>query len=144
MFTAAVVASAGCGGGGGQGDDRLTKEEFIAQADAICKEANDKLDALGEPANIEEVATFAEDAIAIQEDALARLRALKPPAEDEATLNEAYALLDQQVELGRQIVTAAEAGDVAAIEEIVAQGEPINDQADQIATDYGLKECGND
>ena len=30
---AAVIALAGCGGGG---DDRLTHEEFVAKADAIC------------------------------------------------------------------------------------------------------------
>ncbi len=142
-IAAAAVAVAGCSGGGG-GDDRLSKDEFIAQADAICKEANEKLDALGEPASFEEVASLAGDAIAIQEDAIAQLRALEPPAEDEATLNEAYALLDRQVEVGRQIQEAAAAGDAAKIEELVAEIEPIDEEADQIAADYGLEECGND
>ncbi len=134
--------AAGCGGGGG--GDRLTKEEYITQADAICKAANEKIDALGEPSSLEEVATLAADAIEIQEASLAELRALKPPEADETKLNEAYALVEQQVGLGQEILEAAEAGDLEKIQEILAEGEPIDDQADAIAAEYGLTECGND
>lgn len=134
--------AAGCGGGGG--GDRLSKEEYIAQADAICKAANEKIDALGEPETMEEIATLAADAIEIQEESLADLRALEPPEADEAKLNEAYALIDQQVGLGKEILEAAESGDLEKIQEILAEGEPIDDQADAIATEYGLTECGND
>jgi hypothetical protein len=138
----AVVAAlaAGCGGGGG---DRLTKEDYIAKADAICKSANEKLDALPAPESLEDVASLADDAIAIQEDALSQLRDLKPPEADEARLNEAYDLLGQQVEIGRQIAQAAKDGDEAKVQELLGQIDPVNEQADQIAQDYGLAECGN-
>ncbi|MCL4290657.1 MAG: hypothetical protein KJ051_10335 [Thermoleophilia bacterium] len=136
------LAVAGCGGSGG--GDRLTKEEYIAQADAICKAANEKIDALGEPETMEEIATLAADAIEIQTKSLADLRALKPPEADEAKLNEAYALIDQQVGLGKEILEAAKAGDLEKIQKILAEGKPIDDQAGAIAADYGLKECGGD
>lgn len=139
---AVAVLAAGCGGGGG-GGNRLTKEEYITQADAICKAANAKIDALGTPATLDEIAKLAEQATSIQQQALDDLRALKPPAEDEATLNKAYDLVEQQVTFGKQIEEAAKAGDQAKIQEIVAQVTPINQQADQIAKDYGLVECGN-
>ncbi len=135
--------AAGCGGGDG-GGDRLTKDEYIAQADAICKAANEKIDALGEPETMEEIATLAADAIEIQTKSLADLRALKPPEADEAKLNEAYALIDQQVGLGKEILEAAKAGDLEKIQKILAEGKPIDDQAGAIAADYGLKECGGD
>ncbi|MCC6224409.1 MAG: hypothetical protein IT201_13085 [Thermoleophilia bacterium] len=134
--------AAGCGGGGG--GDRLSKEEFIAQADAICKQANADIDALGEPTSLEEIVTLAASAIKIQEESLAELRALKPPEEDEATLNEAYDLVEQQVEVGKKVQAAAEAGDMETIEALIAENEPLDEQADQIALDYGLTECGND
>lgn len=140
-FALAGVA-AGCGGGGG--GDRLSKEEYIAQADAICKQANEEIDALGEPATLEEIVTLAASAIKIQEESLAELRALKPPEEDEATLNEAYDLVEQQVEVGKQVKAAAEAGDMETIETLIAENDPLDEQADQIALDYGLTECGND
>jgi len=138
VLVAAVAA--GCGGGGG--GDRLTKEEYIAQADAICKTANEELDALAEPTSMEEIASLAGSAIAIQEDALAKLRELQPPEADQATLDEALDLVGQQVEIGRQVAEAAKAADQAKIEELIAQIDPLNTQADQIATDYGLVECG--
>ncbi len=134
--------AAGCGGGGG--GDRLSKEEYIAQADAICKQANEEIDALGEPATLEEIVTLAASAIEIQEESLAELRALKPPEEDEATLNEAYDLVEQQVEVGKQVKAAAEAGDMETIQTLIAENDPLDEQADQIALDYGLTECGND
>ncbi len=77
---AIALLAAGCG------DDRLTKEEYIAQADAICKEGNEKMLALAVPTGLEEVAELAGQAIEIQEQAVADLRALKPPEADEAIL----------------------------------------------------------
>ena len=141
MAVAAVAAA--CGGGDG-GGDRLTKEQYIAEADAICADINEQLDALGEPGNLEEVAELAESAVGIQEEALEKLRALQPPEADEATLNEAYELLDQQVVLGNEIADAARDGDAASITAIIGQLEGIDNQADQIAIDYGLTECGTD
>lgn len=138
----AVAVVAGCGGGGG--GDRLTKAEYIAAADAICKATNDELGALPDPSSIEEVASLAEQAVSIEEDALAKLKELKPPEADQATIDEALGLLEQQVELGRQLGDAAKAGDGAKVQEIVGQIDPINQQANEIATQYGLVECGND
>ena len=88
--------------------------------------------------------TLAASAIEIQEESLAELRALKPPEEDEATLNEAYDLVEQQVEVGKQVKAAAEAGDMETIQTLIAENDPLDEQADQIALDYGLTECGND
>ena len=41
VVLATALVAAGCGGG----DDELTKSEFIAQADAICKKGNKEIDA---------------------------------------------------------------------------------------------------
>jgi hypothetical protein len=140
---AMTVVVAACGGGD-SGGERLTKQEYIDAADAICGDVNEQLDALGEPGSFEDVARLAEDAVAIQRDALQRLRALNPPEGDEATLNQAYDLLDQQSELGDQMVEAANDEDEARITEIIGQLQGLDEQADQIARNYGLQECGTD
>jgi len=141
---AALLAVAGCGGGGSGGGDRLTKEEYIAQADAICKATEEKLDALAEPTSKEEFASFLEEGLGLSEGQLDDLRALNPPEADEATLEEAYSLVEQQLDVIRQMVDAVKADDEAAVQELITQGDALNDQADQIAADYGLKECGGD
>ena len=141
---ALALAGVAAGGGGGGGGDGRSKGGFIAQAGAIGQQGNEEIDALGEPATLEEIVTLAASAIEIQEESLAELRALKPPEEDEATLNEAYDLVEQQVEVGKQVKAAAEAGDMETIQTLIAENDPLDEQADQIALDYGLTECGND
>jgi hypothetical protein len=145
---AAVLVALGCAvaagcGGGGEGE-RLSKQEYIAQADAICADANEDLDALATPQTNAEAADVTEDAIAISERQLESLRALRPPEADEATLNEAYDLLDQQLALGRELVDALRANDEAKGRELLDQGAGLNDQADAIAQEYGLQVCGAD
>lgn len=137
-LAASVALVAGCGGGGG---DRLSKEEYIAAADAICAEANSSIDALGEPTEetFDDYITKAEE---ISREQLDKLRALKPPADDEATLNRAYDLVEQQIALAVKASEALKNQDQAAIEKASAEIDTLNAEADKIANDYGLKECG--
>ena len=54
-------------------------------------------------------------------------------------------MLDQSEELidiGKRIGEAAEAGDIAEVQKLVQEGEPINESADRQAREYGLQECG--
>jgi len=143
VFAVLALATilAGCGGGGG--DDRLSKEEFIVAADAICKQANEQIGALGEP-TLENIDEYLADAEAISREQLGQLRALKPPAADEATLNGAYDLIEQQIALAADGVEALKSGDQAAFEQVNAQITTIEAEADQIARDYGLQECGKE
>ena len=104
----------------GRGSDRLTKEEYIQQADAICAESIEKIKALGEPQDLAGLAAaLSKQAVEIAEDQLAQLRALVPPEEIEEQVNRAYDLVDQQNDVARQIVAAAEAGDTAEVQQLV-------------------------
>ena len=120
---AAILAAAalvsGCAGG--RGSDRLTKEEYIQQADAICAESIEKIKALGEPQDLAGLAALSKQAVEIAEDQLAQLRALVPPEEIEEQVNRAYDLVDQQNDVARQIVAAAEAGDTAEVQQLVEE-----------------------
>jgi hypothetical protein len=142
----AVALVAGCGGGGDGGGDgggeRLTAEEFVQQADAICEDANQQIDELGEPQTLEELATMTAEALSISEQSVDALRELAPPEELQAQFDQALGLLDQQNALGRELVTAAEDGDQEQLQAIVAEGEPIQSEARGIAGELGLEECG--
>lgn len=137
---ALALVAAGCGGGGG---DRLTLEEFVAQADAICKEYNAKFDALGEPESQDELGSFVREGQGIAEDQVAALRELSPPEDTEAKIEEAYATLDEQVALFDDFADAADASDEAKIQEISGKLDDLNEKADSIAEEIGLKECGS-
>ncbi len=143
---AAILAAAalvsGCAGGGGS--DRLTKEEYIKQADAICAESIEKIKALGEPQDLAGLAALSKQAVEIAEDQLAQLRALVPPEEIEEQVNRAYDLVDQQNDVARQIVAAAESGDTAEVQQLVEEAAPLAQEGDDIAANIGLQVCGSD
>jgi hypothetical protein len=138
----AAAIAAGCGGGGD--GERLTREEYIQQADAICADVNQQIEALGEPTSLQGLATIGAEAVSATEQGLDALRELQAPEEFEAQVNEAYDLLERQNELGREVVDAAEAGDEAEVNRLIDEISTVDEQADQIAQDLGLQECGKD
>src|SRR3954447_19630031 len=78
-----VLVIARCGGGGG-GDKALSRQEFVAKADAICKDANRQEASLSRgaaPYDVEDPGTIARLSANARK-ALARLKALKPRDED--------------------------------------------------------------
>lgn len=140
LVLAAALALAGCGGGGTSGGT-LTKAEFVAQANAICKDYEARIDALGEPGSIDDLVDLAAKAKPIAESGVAQLRALKPPEELQTRYDEYLATGDVNVALLAQLGIAAKAGDFAAIEKIGTEGEDNSDRAHGIAAELGLTEC---
>ena len=76
----ACLLAAACGSDDDADGDgaRLTKTAFIAKADAICQEANDRIDAIPEPQTTEELAQLGRQVLDIAREQLARLQALRP------------------------------------------------------------------
>ena len=140
----AALALAGCGGGGDTAGGTLTKAEFVAQANAICKDYDARIDALGEPGSIEDLVGLAEKAKPIAEDGVAKLRGLKAPEDLQASYDEYLATGDVNIELVVQLGEAAKSGDVAAIEKIGTEGEDNADKAQGIAAELGLTEGAKD
>lgn len=155
-----ALAVAGCGG-----DDALPKDEYIAQANAICEntfadlEASFAESAADLPANYtpEELAEvllggFLDQYIAAIEEQLVALRDLAAPAGDEILLASFYDEVEAVLGAIEQLSTAAAAGDLSAIEQLTARQDPGHgglpavsaafDDVDKRAVDYGLTECG--
>jgi hypothetical protein len=135
----AALGLAACGGG-----ERLTKAEFIAAADAICEQATRALDELEEPDSLEKLADYAPRASEIVADQLERLRELRPPEADEGLIDRALDLSEQQNELAEEVGEAAAAGDRERAGELVGQIQPLDEEANHIAQEYGFDVCGAD
>jgi len=136
----AALALAGCGGGDTAGGT-LTKAEFVAQANAICKDYDARIDALGEPGSIEDLVGLAAKAKPLAEEAVASLRALKAPEDLQARYDEYLATGDVNIDLLVQLGEAAKSGDDTAIEMIGTEGEDNAGKAHGIAAELGLTEC---
>jgi hypothetical protein len=144
ITAAGMLVLAGCGGDGGDGAESLSKSEWIEQADEICAQADEDVEALTDPTTLDEIGAFTDEASGISRDALADLRALRPPEEDQATVDEMLDLVEQQIEIGEQIGEAARNGDEAEVERLVAEAEPLEAEADEMARQYGLEDCADD
>jgi hypothetical protein len=137
-----LVAAALSACGGDEGGERLTREELIARADAICAEASAELDALGEPESGPELAGLADEAAAIAESQLERLRDLRPPVEDEGDYAAMLDLTERQIEATRGIAAAAAEGDAEAAQARIAEVQELDGEADDLASAYGFQVCG--
>ena len=142
IAAAGMLLLAACGGDDGR--ERLSKSEWIEQADAICAEADEGVDALTEPSTLDEIPEFTESASEISREALADLRALQPPEEDQATVDGMLDLVEQQIELGEQIGEAASDGDQEEVQRLAAEADPLEAEANERARQYGLEDCGED
>lgn len=141
LAAAAALVLASCGGD----DDALSKSEYITKADAICKAGEKKLEALGEDLGEDgqpspaELKDFAGEAVSILNDQIEDLRDLPAPEGDEETLDKIYDAADEGAE---KIEEAADDEDAAA-KLFGSESNPF-EEADKLAEDYGLEECGGE
>lgn len=151
-MAAAVVAAvlvAGCGGGGGSSTSTttsgevLTKQELIAQGDAICGQALQKFQKLQQnpPTTAEDAATLTQQLIDITEAELSQLRDLNPPASLQSSLDDYLDSLDKNVAVLRQGLKAAQQSDASGYAK--AQAKTVSQQVErlQLARAVGFKEC---
>ena len=161
VLGAAMLAVAGCGGSddpqpaaGSDGPDTaappLTKAQFIAKADGICREVNtahkpyaDKVDALPRGTDLRRVAPLLEGALMQSRKGLARLRALPAPAEGEAALEAYYVAAERVLEAHARLADAARRNDRPAGEKVARTTTALSDDERRLGSAYGLEDCNN-
>jgi hypothetical protein len=141
---ALAVFAIGCGSGSGSGDeDSLTKAEFIAQGDAICKKIKKKaqteynkaaakyLEEGNSPSRARGTELAEQFLIPGREAQVEALRDLSPPSDDE---DQVSAMLDA----GEEGVEKAEEDPQTMF---ISTENPF-EEANELAQEYGLKVCG--
>ncbi len=143
----AALAFAACGG-----DDGPSKQEFVADADKICKD----LDAAGERIgqgglnNVNQIKTFAQDLRSTAEDAVKKVEDLEVPGGDDGETAEDWKNAvkkeaeDQLYPVLDAMEKAAEANDEQAIVKAAQDLQGLeSNESDRLAKELGMKECGN-
>jgi hypothetical protein len=135
------VLAAGCGGGG---DNRLSKEDFQQQANAICKRYDEKIAAIGTPSSPADIPAFVEKGIPLIQQGIAELRALRPPADLQADYDRMLDETAKAIPAARKLADAAAKNDAAAVQEALKEGNDANTASDELATKLGLPQCAAD
>ena len=117
----------------------LDKDDFIAEADAICAEANA---AINEFADAGQGLTAASEIADLRQSVIDDLEALGPPEDDRATFDEFLTAMEGQVEAGEKIALALERQSDTT--EFETELQTAKDEAATAASSYGFEECGQE
>ena len=134
-----VLLAAACGGGGSS--SRLSKEDFQTQANAICAKYQKQLDALGTPSSVDEIPDLVEQALEILNKEVDEIAKLNPPEELQRDFDQMIAASNKTKAAADDLSTAAKAGDQAAVQKALEEGNAASNEGDELATELGLSEC---
>ena len=136
----AVVLVAGCGGSSSS-NQRLTREEYAAQADAICKKYKQKTDTLTQPRTLADLVEVADRVLPILDHARSDLRKLRPPQNEQATAQAWLDEFDVSIDDVKKIRDVAKTNDRAAVQAAALPALRHDKHANDLATQLGMSIC---
>ena len=138
----ALVFLSGCGGG--SDGPALTKQQYAAKADAICGKYNNQVNALGNPSNLQDLATVADKTLPILGSAIDKLDALKPPASEKAIADQWLTQVRNLKDDLQEIRDKAKAGDTQGIQSVLPKAQDHNSKSNSLAAELGMSVCNKD
>jgi len=149
LFLVTVLA-AGCGGDNSSGNSsstssggaRLSRSDYAAKADAICKKYNAKTKQIGNNSkSLSDVARAFDQALPLLENALAELKALKPPKSEQRDVDEWLAQSQVLKHDLQEMRDKAKAKDLKGVQEAFARASANDKQGNRLAAKLGMKVC---
>ena len=133
-----VSVLAACGGSGG---NRLSKTEYASRANAICAQFNRQVAGFGGAADLKALARLSDRTLPALEETTRKLRALRPPKDEEAIANEWLASLERLHADVVRIRDRARANDLRGVQRVVPGATKDNRRADALANRLGATAC---
>lgn len=158
LLACLILAVVGCGeeddassAGGKAADSRLTKDEWIERADAICLKTEDAqaeiADRIAEIRSRSYRGAFkkfvgvVEDSVAETRDGFDRLRALRPPADDEAEVDEWLSAVNEMLGTYDDLIVAVRKDNRRRLVKAIREGRRIDGEQEILADLLGLVDC---
>ena len=137
VVVAAFVATsfAACSGGG-------SKEDFVAAADDVCKEADEAIAEIGQPRVEEGVLEYVEQAKEISAELVGDLRELEPPEGDQAGIDGMIDDLEKATDLLAPLAQATIDRDADEAQKLQQEVQQLTDDVSDFADSYGFEVCG--
>jgi hypothetical protein len=141
VVAALCVVAAGCGGG--DGGERLSRDDYVAKADAICLATVKKRQALPVPTGLAGIPRYIDRALPLLDSARSDLRALRPPSELEDEVEAWLAAIGDERDALDDLRRAARDKDAAKVRSIGSRGAAIEQRTRARARAIGLVACAN-
>ena len=143
LVATAMLALAGCGGGGDDSNKKLSYSAFGNAADKVCEKANAEVDPISNKltGKVETDAPIYDELVPKLDDALDEFSALKPPEALKPDFDKTVDLITQQTSLAKEAQTAAKNGDQDAYDEVIAKLRPLSAQTKEAESKLGAEQC---
>jgi hypothetical protein len=138
-LAAIVVAAAGCGG-----DDDGSAGDYRDEANAICRDAEGKIEDLGVPSSAEDLGRYLREGLEISREYNREFEALEPPSELGAEHHRLVELSRRAERLTEPLVDEVTTGDPAALKSLqraLPKLERIGRQSNTLARRMDLPDC---
>jgi hypothetical protein len=146
-----ALALAGCGGDDGEDASApatpppvettaLTKEELLAQGDAICAEVNAAVGSLASS----EAGGEAAEAAELYNGMVERLQDLGAPSDDRTGYSAFIAAAEELGQAESDVELAAERGDEEGLTSAEAEASAARSEFQEAAAAYGFEQCGEE
>jgi hypothetical protein len=139
VVLALVALLAGCGG-----STRLSRQEFAKRADALCTKYASDLKKLGQPTSFPELATFTDKAVPLAQRLIDDTKKLKPPKDEQATVDQWNTENQKVVDAIRALGDAASKSDQAAAQKALQAGDAANTKSNTLGKQLGMSACTKD
>jgi hypothetical protein len=136
-----VVVAAGCGSGG---EKRLSRDEYAQRADAVCRRTNRLTQPPGDVSSMAALARFADRTLKPLDRALADLRALRPPEDEQTTVDAWLRQLARLRDDAVRIRDRARANDARGVSTVALAATRRNERFKELATQLGMTVCSRD
>jgi hypothetical protein len=126
---------------GDGGEAKLTRAEYIARVDAVCRDYNRRLARIPAPVavgNPQAVAQSIDQALPLVEERAARAKAIAPPPELADDVREVFSLSDTAIAELRSARAAADAGSLERSARALGRFLAAAEQARRVAAAIGL------
>ena len=133
------VLAAACGGG-----KTLSKEEYGSQLNAICADYNTKVNEIGEPTDIGEVAEKGPQLLDEFDAAIAKAEKLEAPSEIKADADRFISVITELRGLISDLVDAVEKNDTATISAYGAKADALFKDRDALGKKLGAPACAGE
>ena len=122
----------------------FTDPELIRRADDACREANEVIiaNAPENPDDLRELGELNAENLPPQKEALEKVRALEPPAEDRESWEEFLSIFERRVGIVEKLAKTGRANDAKAFEKVAQEDQAAYKEENGVARRLGLEVCG--
>ena len=116
-------------------------KDFVSRGDSICRDVSKQVGALALAQQLADISGYVSKATKIEQDGLARLRALSPPAKLRTAALTYENLVAQGIQISQEVGDAAARNDATRQQQVNQQAATYRKQAAAAARKVGFKNC---